>query len=87
MDEVKRVVVEWWLRTILLPFLGRRFPDFLQAVCQDLGFSERDRRLIYLRYTLKKGWKEIAPLLCVEERQVHNLHKNCIYRLTLPQNQ
>ena len=87
MDEVKRAAVEWWLRKVLLPFLGRKFPDFLMAVCQDLGFDMRDQKLIRLRYCQQKGWKEIASVLCVEERQIHNLHKNCIYRLSLPKNQ
>lgn len=87
MDEAKRAIVEWWLRKVLLPFLGARFPDFLDSVFCTLFYKSRDIELLRLRYIRQRGWKEISASLGLELRQTMELHKKCIYVLTLPKNQ
>ena len=87
MDEAKRAIVEWWLRKVLLPFLGIHFPEFLDEVFKTLFHNERDLKLLRLRYIVRLGWKQISGELGVELRQTMELHKKCIYVLTLPKNQ
>ena len=84
MDAVKEEVLSWWLRKVLLPFLGKRFPEFLATLLGYLELPRHGKEIILLRYVSGKDWKEIGPIVGLEDRQVFSVHKKCIEKLISP---
>lgn len=80
-EAVRVEIISWWLKKVLLPFLGRRFPDFLTLVLEGLGLPKNGKRILLLRYVTGLGFKEIGPRVGLEDRQVFSVHKKCIEKL------
>lgn len=83
-DAVRSEVLSWWLKKVLLPFLGKRFPAFLATLLDYLELPRHGKEIILLRYSLGKDWKEIGPMVGLEDRQVFSVHKKCIEKLISP---
>lgn len=84
MDAVKEEILAWWLRKVLLPFLGKRFPGFLATLLDWLELPKHGKDIVLLRYAQDLGWKEIGPIVGLEDRQVFSVHKKCIEKLISP---
>ena len=83
MDEVKKEVISWWLRKVLLPFIGRRFPDFFRALLHEVSLPKHGQEILELRYVLDVPWKLIPERVGLEDRQVFSVHKKCIEKLII----
>ena len=54
MDAVKEEILSWWLKKVLLPFLGKRFPAFLDTLLGYLPLPRHGKEIILLRYVSGK---------------------------------
>lgn len=59
-----------WLSGFL-HFLGRTSPSVIDNLCALFAHDEKDRIIIRARYIENRHIKEIASMVCIEERQVN----------------
>lgn len=81
LKSLKDKLVAWWLRRIFLKWLARRHEDFFLQLLHDLALDKKSFEIMKARYVLDKSFKEIPPLVHVEDRQMYKLHQKVIEKL------
>ena len=81
LELVKAKIVAFWLRRIFLKWLARRHEHFFRELLCDLALDKKSEEIMIQRYIFEKSFKEIPPLIGVDDRQMYNLHQKVIDRL------
>lgn len=72
-DEIVKV----WL-ILFLKRIGKKQPEFLMSLLNDLNISNKQIEIMKARYIDKLSWDNIPPIVHRELRTVYKLHKEVI---------
>lgn len=81
LESVKNKAISFWLRRIFLKWIAKRHEEFFLQLLKDLVLDKKSSEIMKARYIDGKSFKEIPPLVKVEDRQVYKLHQKVIDRL------
>lgn len=80
MKAVGHKIIYTFFVHILLPRIGRRYPDFFRMWVDDYVKIQRDRKILMMRYTGNPRMKftAIAAELGVDESNLFKYHKRAV---------
>lgn len=81
LKSLRDKLIAEWLRRIFLKWLARRHEEFFIQLLKDLALDKKSFEIMKARYILGKTFKEIPPLVRVEDRQMYKLHQKVIDKL------
>ena len=78
---MKAEIIRFWLTHHYLRKMGKRFPDFLVDLVNEVTDNINEKRIICERYVKGKKFEVIALDMNVDVRYVFRLHKKVIDKL------
>lgn len=82
MEEVNKYVTKFWIRSFLKR-LGRKTPEFLLNLINELPVSNKTKLVMKLRYIDNLQWCQIedAKGVYLSEVRIKQLEKECIDKI------
>ena len=74
---VNNILHQLWIKHFLKR-LGRKYPDFVSSMINDLVIHNKAKSILKLRYIERKSWDEISDTVFLSKSRVMQLHKTCI---------